>query len=288
MTRETKLGLLLGTAIILLIGIIVSDQLSVARKQPPPPPQTFGLDETPLPSHDLSTSPSLAQPPTLTPPSSSPSPTSVEQPLPSAALRSGLSEPVPALNISEKALDNAKASPSTAQAPTLQAQPIGLFDPPPATPSGAPAPAADLNSSTSAAQSSAPVRTVRVQAGDTLEKLARIHLGDGSRWPEILQANADTVKRPEQLRIGMVLRLPAAGPTNSPAPASAPTEQASSLSSTSSRTYTVQAGDTLYGIARKTLGNGTRWKEILQANSDLLHGNPANLKPGMKLTIPSQ
>jgi len=34
MTRETKVGLLAGTALILLIGILVSDHLSVGPTQP--------------------------------------------------------------------------------------------------------------------------------------------------------------------------------------------------------------------------------------------------------------
>lgn len=35
MTRETKVGLLVGMGIILLIGIVVSDHLSKVQQQPP-------------------------------------------------------------------------------------------------------------------------------------------------------------------------------------------------------------------------------------------------------------
>lgn len=55
-----------------------------------------------------------------------------------------------------------------------------------------------------------PVRLVTVQAGDTLSKLARTHLGDPSRWPEIHSLNAGQVKDPDLIRVGWVLKVPRA------------------------------------------------------------------------------
>ncbi len=51
------------------------------------------------------------------------------------------------------------------------------------------------------------------------------------------------------------------------------------------RTYTVQAKDTLYGISVKFYGSGNRWQSIMQANSDVLRSS-GDLKPGMVLRIP--
>lgn len=52
------------------------------------------------------------------------------------------------------------------------------------------------------------------------------------------------------------------------------------------RTYTVQAGDTLMGIARKTLGDGNRWREIQTLNQEILP-DPNQLKVGMVLKLPT-
>lgn len=53
----------------------------------------------------------------------------------------------------------------------------------------------------------------------------------------------------------------------------------------SSGTYTVVSGDTLWGIAKKLLGNGSRWQEIYNLNQDKI-SNPNLIYPGQVLTIP--
>ncbi len=52
--------------------------------------------------------------------------------------------------------------------------------------------------------------------------------------------------------------------------------------------YVVQKGDTLSGIAAKPeiYGKATKWNRLLQANHDLLKGNPKYLRAGMTLKIP--
>ena len=52
------------------------------------------------------------------------------------------------------------------------------------------------------------------------------------------------------------------------------------------RTYVVQPLDTLSGIARKQLGDGSRYHELVNANSHLNLQDPKSLKPGMELLIP--
>lgn len=47
--------------------------------------------------------------------------------------------------------------------------------------------------------------------------------------------------------------------------------------------YVVQQGDTLYGIAQRSLGNGNRWREIAAANPGI---TPKSLKVGQTLTLP--
>ena len=47
-----------------------------------------------------------------------------------------------------------------------------------------------------------------VQSGDSLWKIAREQLGDGTRWGELYEANRDTVSDPSLIFIGQKLLLP--------------------------------------------------------------------------------
>lgn len=76
-------------------------------------------------------------------------------------------------------------------------------------------------------------------------------------------------------------------PTHLPAPTPKP--------KTSSLTYKVQPGDTLWGIASREYGNGGNWGKILTANRSTItataakHGMPGNgsyIYPGETLVIP--
>jgi hypothetical protein len=51
-------------------------------------------------------------------------------------------------------------------------------------------------------------------------------------------------------------------------------------------TYTVQAGDTLWGVATAYYGDGTRYPEIYEANISTIGGDPNLILPGQILTIP--
>lgn len=51
--------------------------------------------------------------------------------------------------------------------------------------------------------------------------------------------------------------------------------------------HTVMSGETLWGIAKKTLGSGDKWKTIYDANKSVIGPDPGKIKPGMKLVVPS-
>lgn len=61
---------------------------------------------------------------------------------------------------------------------------------------------------------------------------------------------------------------------------------APSQSSSSQRTYTVRAGDTLSKIAKEMYGSASEYMRIFEANRDKLN-NPDKIEPGQELTIPS-
>ena len=56
-------------------------------------------------------------------------------------------------------------------------------------------------------------------------------------------------------------------------------------SDANSRTYIVQRGDTLASISRRFFKTSTRWKQILEANRDVID-NPKKLTAGQTLVIP--
>lgn len=75
-----------------------------------------------------------------------------------------------------------------------------------------------------AAETPAPAATTQdytVQKGDTLWHLAEERLGDGRRYPELQQLNADQISDPDYIETGWVITLPVA-PDAAPAPAPAP------------------------------------------------------------------
>jgi nucleoid-associated protein YgaU len=72
----------------------------------------------------------------------------------------------------------------------------------PKPPAKRPAPA------TTAARPAASGETYTVQSGDSLWRIAKRSLGDESRWREIFELNRNTLKSPDRLAIGQVLKLP--------------------------------------------------------------------------------
>jgi nucleoid-associated protein YgaU len=47
-----------------------------------------------------------------------------------------------------------------------------------------------------------------VKGGETLSKIAQRYYGDASLYPKIFEANKDTLKDPNMIRVGQKLRIP--------------------------------------------------------------------------------
>ena len=52
------------------------------------------------------------------------------------------------------------------------------------------------------------------------------------------------------------------------------------------KTYTVQPGDSLWLIAEKAYGDGTKWQWIYDYNQNAIGDNPDLIHPGLDLFIP--
>lgn len=57
--------------------------------------------------------------------------------------------------------------------------------------------------------------------------------------------------------------------------------------STGTQYYTIESGDTLWGIAAKFLGNGSKYPEIFEANREVIE-DPDKIFIGQKIRIPNQ
>ncbi len=54
----------------------------------------------------------------------------------------------------------------------------------------------------------AAARTYTVQAGDTLSKIAKEHLGNANAYMKIFDANKDQLTDPDKIKPGQVLKIP--------------------------------------------------------------------------------
>jgi nucleoid-associated protein YgaU len=59
-----------------------------------------------------------------------------------------------------------------------------------------------------AAAASAKATTYTVQAGDTLSKIAKDHLGSAGAYMKIFDANKDQLTDPDKIKPGQVLKIP--------------------------------------------------------------------------------
>jgi nucleoid-associated protein YgaU len=158
-----------------------------------------------------------------------------------------------------------------------------------------------------------------VKAGDTLSAVALAHYGNRSRRTidAIFDANRDTLPDPDSLQIGMELTLPLIGQPIGSKGATAslvgsgggefsggdsvsvdlagrtrprggsPTRSLPVRTDrTGFRWYQVQKSDTYIGIARRQLGEASRWRELFELNKDRFP-DPQRIREGVRIKIPT-
>jgi len=76
-------------------------------------------------------------------------------------------------------------------------------------------PKADFSDVTAGSSSTAPApapaagpRTYTVVKGDTLSRIAKQFYGDANKWRKIFEANGDSIKNPDLIHPGQVLKIP--------------------------------------------------------------------------------
>lgn len=108
--------------------------------------------------------------------------------------------------------------------------------------------------------------TYEVQPGDTWTSIARDLYGQESK-SALLRHNNEGLDEPE-------------GTINVPAK-----DELGALGE--ARIVEVLRGETLWGVAKRTLGSGPRWIDIYEANKDVVP-DPNYVAPGTVLTIPAE
>jgi nucleoid-associated protein YgaU len=323
-TRELKLALIVGFALVLVVTVLISDHLSRARQAelagniPADPikvvePQAIVAEAMPSGAADPVVTPADA-----TPVASAPVPGPVTGPAPVTTIASGPSGPVTIVQghgtdvAADLHADLAKAV--AAQNGKIEDGKIILpiavkttterliQDPvtaplPPVVAAGPIAPVT-------------PDRVHTVVVGDSAFKIAKDYYGDGKVWRKLVKYNK--LDEDVVLKVGMQIKVPSsevllgkkapaiapsATPTaiasNKPAVTSAhPAPAASKLPvsvapvAAVSHTYTVKKGDTLAEIAKHELGNSKRAREIVELNRRTIK-DPDNVPLGAVLTLPS-
>jgi LysM repeat protein len=147
----------------------------------------------------------------------------------------------------------------------------------PANPVGS-APAEGIRPRQVAPASSA--TSVRIQAGDSLWKLARRNLGRGTLWTQILNANP-SVGNPNYLHVGDTLVLPA--PVAKPAGSAGLSNAAKSRGSVAA-TIEIRKGDTLWSLAKVHLGQASNWSCLAAANPSIRDAD--HIYAGQRLVLP--
>jgi nucleoid-associated protein YgaU len=174
--------------------------------------------------------------------------------------------------------------------PIPGATPASENPPEPAKPEAS-APAASPPPPSGARAPSAPQpRIYVVKKGDVLEAIAQRELGSSAKWREIVQWNEGI--DPRRIREGQEIVIPpsdfslplVALGSASPAPRERP-EAAAAPSAGSA--HTVAKGETLYTIAERYLRNGSRWREIYEANRGNIE-DPDRLRVGTVIQIPER
>lgn len=109
---------------------------------------------------------------------------------------------------------------------------------------------------------------IRINPGDSLWRLARRRLGNGSLWRKILAVNPQ-LKDPNLIRAGEWIQMP----------------QKEATSSMASQVR-VHKGDTLWKLAQASFGNGLAWSCIARANPMIPNANV--IYSGQLLTLPAR
>jgi nucleoid-associated protein YgaU len=309
MTRETKIGLLVGLAFIIVIGILLSEHVSSTNE-----PQQASLNGAGANVRDGVVSPGAADdaPPITI------AGTPVESPRQTVPTNVDLHPPAPPVAYVPTG-GPGRATPRRGAGfnGTLAAGIDG--NPSPAPGNGAASPgdlvqqhpdvlAYDPNESappraTPARQAPAtPPATYVAVAGDSVSRIAGRLMGGNTRTNRdlLIRANPTLQNEGNVVVIGRTYVVPRASAAPSgqaspdvrfasaqPAPHGPDSTDSAARLAEQARWYTVKGDDNLWRIAESQLGSGTAWTQIRDLNKDVLKGGET-VRANMRLRLPAK
>jgi nucleoid-associated protein YgaU len=270
MTRETKIGLLVGLAFIIVIGILLSDHMTsttepaLASLQGAGGNLRSGLGQ---PASE-NTSPVVVIPPSNVTPTQTVPTRDELNPQRRTPTITAIAQDTAASHqsIPPTLVDAAKRAGE--QLVDTNGQPVANTDLP------APAPTRSPN-------------TYTAESGDSLTKIAAKVYGTNTRANRtaIINANPTLQDNPNRIIVGKTYAIPPLNGTSVTTVATLPNTPSSSNESKYS--YVVKSGDTLWSIARDELGDTNTIAALKELNKDILRGSD-RVRPNMKLRLPAK
>jgi nucleoid-associated protein YgaU len=122
-----------------------------------------------------------------------------------------------------------------------------------------------------------------VRAGENLSRIAELHYGDSTQWPNIAEANKLT--NPSILAVGQSLLLPGLSELPESKVAEDSTMEVShGLDTVENHVHIVFPGENLWSIASKYYNDSSRWSEIARFNELSM---ASVIQVGQRLIIPN-
>lgn len=281
MTREQKLALLMGFALVLVVAVLVSDHLSSASRAelgsivaeaelpvgssdeavPDPIDQSFASNARPM---------VFGREPEPTPQQAVASRSAGDALR--DAIAAGADESETSTPLATRIRQSMSSMPTAAQtdrsASSAKEEPKARVSTHPAS------------------------RRYTVRENDSLWRIAAREYGDGHLHSRLAAYNAGRIGDDGEILVGSELLIPSRAELESGAPG--PRERALSKrelpkreSASKIRRYTVKRGDTLGEIAASLLGSAKRWPEIVDLNADVID-DPESVPVGAVLKIPAR
>lgn len=315
MTRETKIGLLVGLVFIIVVGVLLSDHLVNATDPKPAAIADVGshvLDSMRNPGGANVNNISPEKPTNVAPQESVSTHSEIaraDAPAHADVVVGPAPTPAPVVIADAQANGNVPtvrrlAVDPTAGSPVVlengtPANPV-VISQGPATPAPAPnvvVPGPVVAPEPPAVAAAPKSQEYKAQAGDTVAKMARKFYGSDTKANRdlIINANAPLKADPRKIVIGKSYAIPAkpgseAASAGTAAAATSPAATPTSVTAipaAGERIYTVKSGDNIWKIAKEQLKNSNAADQIRKLNRDVLK-NGDNLKIGMQLKLPAK
>ena len=297
MTRETKIGLLVGLAFIIVIGVLLSDHLTSATN-PQMSTKMAGIgtqvgDSLAAPGgYNPNKNITIIPPGNVLPPEQVPTRyETARRPVEAAPAIVDIGSPT---GPERKPIEIVNIDPRTN---TTTLPPVRFVEPAPVV---TPLPVVPTRVS-AVTDVTAPKREHKAQSGDTVSKMAYKYYGKNTKELRdlITKANPSLQRSPDRIVVGQMYVIPpapsagqntvAASTVGEAMMTSATTQPAASATAaaTSVKIYTVKANDSLWRIATEQCHDINAAKQILALNKDVLKGSN-KLQVGMKLKLPEK